>query len=150
MSRRPAPMGDDPNDRYRRVTCSAWGGGVGRNRCPSSRCCIGLSSTAVFNHHVYDDDDNNNNNNSMIMFMVLSSWQRHWHRDSLPGLLDEFNADSAPMAAIGLRVTGSLLPSTSTIAIYYYYSVRKLSLIVNSFNSKWTYYGSSSSSLLVY
>jgi len=70
------------------------------------------------------------------MFMVMSSWQSHC--ESLHGTFDECR--TAPSGRrpktkpddLGCESTCGLPESTSTIAIYYYYSARKLILILLS------------------
>jgi len=71
-----------------------------------------------------------------MMFMVMSSWQSHC--ESSPSSFDECRL-SAEVAANPQTKPTDLdcesakkkwqLPSTSTIAIYYYYSARELILI---------------------
>ena len=72
------------------------------------------------------------------MFMVLSSW--HSHYESSPGSFDECRLSagwpptrrpSQPIWAVS-PPKDWLLPSADTIAIYYYYSARKLILILPS------------------
>jgi len=74
----------------------------------------------------------------LTMFMVLSSW--HSHCESSPGLFDECRLSAGwpptlrpnqPIWAVSPRKDW-LLPSADTIAIYYYYSARKLILILPS------------------
>ena len=72
------------------------------------------------------------------MFMVLSSWQSHC--ESLPVSFDECRTapsgrrPSDQVKRFGLPVRLYRLPEyTSTIAIYYYYSARKLILILPSY-----------------
>ena len=70
------------------------------------------------------------------MFMVLSSWQSHC--ESSPGSFDECR--TAPSGRqpktkpddLGCVRLYRLPESTPTIAIYYYYSARKLILILPS------------------
>jgi len=71
----------------------------------------------------------------MPMFMVLSSWQNHC--ESSPGSFDEYR--TAPSGCrpsdqnnLGCESSCRLRESTPTIAIYYYYSARKLILILPS------------------
>ena len=72
------------------------------------------------------------------MFMVLSSW--HSHCESSPGSFDECRLSARwppilrpnqPIWAVS-PPKDWLLPSADTIAIYYYYSARKLILILHS------------------
>ena len=72
------------------------------------------------------------------MFMVLSSW--HSHCESSPGSFDEcrLSAGWLPTLRPNQLIWAVsppkewLLPSADTIAIYYYYSARKLILILPS------------------
>ena len=72
------------------------------------------------------------------MFMVLSSW--HSHCESSPGSFDECRPSAwwpptlRPNQPIWAESPPKdwLLPSAETIAIYYYYSARKLILILPS------------------
>jgi len=60
------------------------------------------------------------------MFMVLSSWQSHC--ETSPGSFDDRMAPND----LGYESACRLPESTPTIAIYYYYSARKLILILPS------------------
>jgi len=71
------------------------------------------------------------------MFLVLTSWQSHC--ESSPGSFDECRTapsgrrPSDEAKRLGLRLCLYRLPEyTPTIAIYYYYSARKLILILPS------------------
>jgi len=73
---------------------------------------------------------NNNNKNSKTMFIVLSAWQSHC--ESSPGSFDECR--TAPSVRrpktkpddLGCESAGKLPESTPTVAIYYYYSARRV------------------------
>jgi len=70
------------------------------------------------------------------MFMVLSSWQSHC--ESSPGSFDECRMalsgrrPKTKLDDLGCESACSLPESTPTITIYYYYSARKLILILPS------------------
>jgi len=72
----------------------------------------------------------------MQMFMVLSSWQSHC--ESSPGLFDECRMAPSSRRSktkpndLGCESTCRLPESAPTVAIYYYYSARKLILILPS------------------
>ena len=70
------------------------------------------------------------------MFMVLSSWQSHC--ESSPGSFDECRTSLSGCRPktnpddLGCESVCRLPESTPAIAIYYYYSARKLMLILPS------------------
>jgi len=75
----------------------------------------------------------------MPMFMVLSSWQNHYiYYESSPSSFDECR--TAPSGRrpktkpydLGCESACRLPESTPTITTYYYYSARKLILILPS------------------
>ena len=96
------------------LTCSHW----------DSLCVLGLIIIIIII--------------TTTMFMVLSSW--HSHCESSPGSFDECRLSAGwpptrrpnqPIWAVS-PPKDWLLPSADTIAIYYYYSARKLILILPS------------------
>ena len=67
------------------------------------------------------------------MLMMLSSWQNHCERS--PGSFDQCRMAADPQTKpndLGCESACMLPESTPTIAIFYYYSARKLVLILPS------------------
>jgi len=101
--------------------------------------CQQFQYLQLFSHNIAVNNNNYyyNCNTSKTMFMVLSSWQSHC--ESSPGSFDECRTapsgrqplDQARRLRLWVRLY-RLPESTPTIAVYYYYLVWKLILILPS------------------